>query len=440
MDKRELAKIIGEIDKENEIFADKSSLDSLSYVPSKLIGRQKEVKNLLRYLLGYKKGHVVPLISVYGRSGSGKSTLVKYVCESLPEMHLCFVNLREAKTVFNAANLILSELGDPNLKSAQGTSMALQRIANGIESALGKKKKSLFVLALDEFDAIFGDTRGNPSDFVYKLVELQAALRKKHLMSCIVTISNNVLSDYNLDDRVRSRIGTSDVFFEPYSQDDVLQILVQRSKKAFAIKIDPAVLQYCAARSYLEHGDARRAIDLLRVAAELASSENKTVSTQHVDSASEQLQKDRVGEVLSSASYHFKLACLALAMKTFGLEQEWHTTHKLHKKYCDLVQKGTKPVSHRRFSEILRELENTGLVTSQTGSQGRKGYSSQFRLVMPPEIVGQACFPDYWKKVEEKKRARQKLEHSIRSTPKSSMFRGLDNLTKTLLEKDPFFD
>ena len=440
MDKRELAKIIGEIDKENEIFADKSSLDALSYLPSKIIGRQKEVKNLLRYILGYKKGHVVPLISVYGRSGSGKSTLVKYVCESLPELYLCFVNLREAKTVFNAANLILSKLGDSNLKSAQGTSMALQNISSGIENTLQKKKRSLFVLALDEFDAIFGDSRGNPSDFVYKLVELQAALRKKNLMCCIVTISNNVLSDYNLDDRVKSRIGTSDVFFEPYSQDDVLEILKQRAKKAFAVKIDNAVLQHCAARSYLEHGDARRAIDLLRVAAELASSKNETISVQHVDLASEKLQKDRIDEVLSSASYHFKVACTVLAMKTFGLEQEWHTTHTLHKKYCDLLQKDTKPVSHRRFSEIMRELENTGLATSQTGSQGRGGYSSQFRLAMPPEIVGRACFPKFWPTVEEKKRARQKLEHSIRSTPKSSMFRGLDNLTKTLLEKDPFFD
>jgi len=403
MDKKELSSLISQIDQENEIFADKSSLDSLSYIPSKIIGRNKEVKNLLRYLLGYKKGHVVPLVSIYGRSGSGKSTLIRYVCETLDELKLCFVNLREAKTVFNAANLILSELGDSNLKSAQGTSMALQRIAKGIESILRVEKKSLFVLVLDEFDAIFNDAHGNPSDFVYKLVELQASLRKKDLMCCIVTISNNVLSDYNLDDRVKSRIGTSDVFFEPYSKDDVLEILRQRAKKAFKVKIDSTVLQYCAERSYLEHGDARRAIDLLRVAAETASSKKETLATQHVDLASERLQKDRIGEVLSSASHHFKLACVTLAMKTFGLETEWYSTHQLHKKYCDLLQKDVKPVSHRRFSEILRELENTGLAVSQTGSQGRKGYSSQFRLTMPPEIVGKTCFPDYWKTVEEKK-------------------------------------
>lgn len=440
MDKKELAELVGQIDKENEIFSDKSSLDSLSYVPSKIIGRNKEVKSLLRYLLGYKKGHVVPLVSVYGRSGSGKSTLVKYVCESLEDLHLCFVNLREAKTVFNAANLILSELGDSNLKSAQGTSMALQRIAKCIQLIPGLEHNKLFVLVLDEFDAIFNDSRANPSDFVYKLVELQASLRKKGLMCCIVTISNNVLSDYNLDDRVKSRIGTSDVFFEPYSKEDVLEILYQRAKKAFQTKVDSTVLQYCAERSYLEHGDARRAIDLLRVAAELASAKKETLTIQHVDLASERLQKDRIDEVLSSASYHFRLACLSLAIRTYGLEKEWHSTHELHKKYCDLIQKGTKPVSHRRFSEILRELENTGLAVSHTGSQGRKGYSSQFRLTMPPEIVGKTCFSDYWKTVEQKKKTRSNLQASIDSSPRGSAFKGLNSIAKKFLENDPFFE
>jgi Cdc6-like AAA superfamily ATPase len=175
------------------------------------------------------------------------------------------------------------------------------------------------------------------------------------------------------------------------------------------------------------------------VAAELASAKKETLTVQHVDLASERLQKDRIDEVLSSASYHFRLACLSLAMKTYGLEIELHSTHDLHKKYCDLIQKGTKPVSHRRFSEILREIENTGLAVSHTGSQGRKGYSSQFRLVMPPEIVGKACFPDYWKKVEEKKQSRKDLERSIASSPKNSPFKGLDTIAKTLLQDDSFF-
>lgn len=435
MDKKELSSLISQIDQENEIFADKSSLDSLSYVPSKIIGRKKEVKNLLRYLLGYKKGHVVPLVSIYGRSGSGKSTLIRYVCEALDELKLCFVNLREAKTVFNASNLILAELGGSDLKSAQGTSIALQKIAQEIESTLRAEKKRLFVLVLDEFDAIFNDKRSHPSDFVYKLVEMEAAIGKKGLLSCIVTISNNVLSDYNLDDRVKSRIGTSEVFFEPYSKQDVYDILYERAKKAFKVKIDDAVLEYCSECSSLEHGDARRAIDLLRVAAELASSKNESIEKKHVDLASEKLQKDRIEEVLSSASLHSMVACMTLAVRTFWLDTEWHTTHQLHKKYCELLPKDPKPVSHRRFSELLKEIETSGIITSQTGSQGRKGYFSQFRLVVPAEIVGETCFPKYWEDLKGKKQSRKNLQDSLANN-KNSRFSGIDNMAKKLLEAD----
>ena len=63
----------------------------------------------------------MPFVSVYGRSGSGKFTVVKFVCENLDDENISyvFVNLRKARTVFGCANLILSELGQPSLKSAQ---------------------------------------------------------------------------------------------------------------------------------------------------------------------------------------------------------------------------------------------------------------------------------------------------------------------------------
>lgn len=160
---------------------------------------------------------------------------------------------------------------------------------------------------------MFYDKRGKPSDFIYKLISLEENLRAKGYLLCVVTISNNVLSDYELEDRVRSRIGSSEIFFEPYVKDDVFEILKERAAQAFSGKIDEKVLSHCADLSSQEHGDARRAIDLLRVAAELASSQNNEITESHIDMASEQLQKDRIEKVLSSASHHLKLACTSLA-------------------------------------------------------------------------------------------------------------------------------
>lgn len=257
------------------------------------------MKELVGFLVTYKQGFVVPFISVYGRSGSGKSTIVKFVCENLDGVSHCFVNLRKARTVFGCANLILAELGEPNLKSAQGINLAVEKIQNAIMSKLIGTKNKLFVLALDEFDVLFYDRRGKPSDFIYKLLVMEEKLREQGHLVSIVAISNNVMSDYEKDDRVRSRIGSSEIFFNAYTKKDVLQILNDRASAAFSKPVDPTVLEYCAEMSSSEHGDARRAIDLLRVAAEIASSKSEAIEKKHVDRAAEQLQKDRISLVLS---------------------------------------------------------------------------------------------------------------------------------------------
>lgn len=141
LDKKELAKIVSEVEKENSLFVSKVQLDTLTF-PSKIIGRKDRVKELVGFLATHKQGLVVPFIAVYGRSGSGKSTIVKFVCENLDGISSCFVNLRKARTVFGSANLILAELGEPNLKSAQGINLAVERIQTTILSVLKKLKTS----------------------------------------------------------------------------------------------------------------------------------------------------------------------------------------------------------------------------------------------------------------------------------------------------------
>jgi archaeal cell division control protein 6 len=141
VDKQDLKRISAEVEKENLPFANKIFLDSLT-LPSQIIGRERKAKELVRFLLGYKQGLVVPFVSVYGRSGSGKSTIVKFVCENLDEdISYAFVNLRKARTVFGCANLILTELGQRSLKSAQGINTAIEHINSAVEQRLRNKKK-----------------------------------------------------------------------------------------------------------------------------------------------------------------------------------------------------------------------------------------------------------------------------------------------------------
>ncbi|CUR50895.1 Cell division control protein 6 family protein [Nitrosotalea devaniterrae] len=409
-----IKEIIAKIEKENNIFAKKSNLDTLSF-PDNVIGRQQSQEKLVRLLLQYKQEYLVPFISVYGRSGSGKSTIVRHVCENLDEISFCFVNIRRAKTVFGVANLILAELGQASLKSAQGINMAVGKIEDSIVAQLDKEGKNVFVLILDEYDMLFYDKRGNPSDFVYKLLVIEERLHTKGKMLCIIAISNNGLADYAIDDRVRSRIGNSEIFFEPYSKDDVYEILKDRSAKAFSKKVKEDVLMHCAELSSAVYGDARRAIDLLRVGAEIASSEGKGILPEHIDSAQKILEKDRTTVVLKSSSTHTKILCLAMARITYLTDQPWQSTAIIYKQYQNFISRHSgkiKPVGYRRVAELLNELENTGFTVSQTGSKGRHGYGTQHKLTVDPEIIVNTIIPSMWKNLAENKARHYDLTHN----------------------------
>ncbi len=426
-----IAELRQKIQKQNSVFKDKRYLDSL-ILPSKIIGREKQAEQLIKYLDSLSQGLVVPLISVYGRSGSGKSTIVRFVCQNLPDISSAFVNLRKSKTVFGCANLILAELGLENLKGAQGLNKAIDSMEEGIEQILADEKKKFFVLILDEYDVIFSDTRGKPSDFVYKLLTLEENLREKGLWLCIITISNNALSQYILDDRVKSRMGNSEMFFAPYQTEGVFNILKDRAKKAFANMVSDEILKHCANLSSEDHGDARRSLDLLRVAGEL--SDGKTLTKKDVDKAVKQIQKDRVATIVSNASYHMRIVIAAICALSLLSENTWCATSSIYNKYSKLLSNEKKPLSYRRIVDLLVEIENSGLVDSRTISKGRRGYGNEYKLKLSPKLVGPYVGEKWWKSILERKTIQDKADQSLPTLGNSSFEKSLKR-TYSLIKK-----
>lgn len=416
------------ISKENSVFLEKRLLDSL-FLPSKIIGRSEQAKQLLRHIESLRQGFMVPAISVYGRSGSGKSTVVKFVCENLDDaISFRFVNLRKSKTIFGCANLVLSEMSSNPVKSSEGLNKAIETIGEKIEDILRDEKKKFFVLILDEYDVIFSDKRGSPSDFMYKLMTLEENLREKDLWLCIITISNNALIDYDLDDRVKSRMGNSEVFFSPYVVSDIRSILEDRSKKAFVKKPGIDVLEYCSKYCSDSYGDARRALDLLRLAGEM--SDGKKITKADVDKANEQLQKDRITQIVSSVSYHQRVLIASICSNVINSKNGTTTTSSSYQKYKNFLSKDVKPLSYRRITDLLVELEDTGLVVSKNVSKGRYGYSTKYKLTMPPELVGPLIGKDWWEAVLAQKKSIEELNELAKR--RTSLYR-MPRMPKSLL-------
>lgn len=408
MDKYDLKEIITKVQKENEIFKEKSKLASLSNeIPEKLVGRNKETTQLVRYLISFENDMIVPLISVFGRSGSGKSSLVKFVCKNIPDIEFSCVNFRKARTLFGCANLILGEMGHEGIKNASGMNKAIDNIKGSITEKFLMSGKKLFVLVLDEFDVIFFDRRGNPSDFVYRLIEMQSDLAQEMIPMTIITISNNVIGDYEFDDRVRSRIGSSEIFFRPFSKDEILGILKGRALKAFGREINGGILDHIAAKCSDEHGDIRRAIELLRVTAEIAVEKKKPMSIEIVDKASARIQSDRLEITLKGLSHQSKMVCLTIAALTKLTGKDWHATSNIFEQYRKFLPPGSTLISYRQVHNLLVDLQNTGMLSSSTTSMGRNGYTSKYKINVDPELVGKQIDEEKWKKIDFEKSANE---------------------------------
>jgi len=419
LDVEKISELRRTIEKKNSIFADMKYLDNL-FLPSEIIGRFQESEELLKILMGINGGLLVPFVSVFGRSGSGKSTVTQFVCQEVSDVvELCFVNLRKTRTIFGCANIINSELGG-EVKKSQGLDAVINSIQNLINDSLKKNSKKHFVLVLDELDVIFSDRRGNPSDFIFKLLRIAEELREKGLWLCVIGISNNSVGDYDIDDRVKSRIGNSYVFFRPYSKDELFEILNNRARKAFSIDVSRDVLFYCSEICSFDHGDVRRALDVLRVAGENCDG---IITKKDIDDSVEKVQYDKVGQTLKSSSTNFKRVFCALARISYLSGTKWHSTSYVYSQYEKFfVRKEQKSLSYRRVFDILGEIEQSGLIMSKNQSDGRYGYSKQYMLSVPADTV-RILSEKRWEKWEKLKNARFEMKYN----PK---YNGYDHMAK----------
>ena len=366
------------------IFSEKKYLESLG-PPIAILGRENEAEKIMKFLHPAKDGFSFPFVSVYGKSGTGKSTVVKFICDNMTDVFsYSFVNLRRTDTHFGCANLILESLDGEQVKSSAGINTAINNIEKQIEETLIRDKKSNFTLVLDEFDVIFSDKRRKGSDFVYKLLALIEALHSKGYWLCVVAISNSRLGDFSLEERVRSRMGESDVYFPPYKDKDVLQILQKRAEKAFVGPVDYDVLRKCAILSSAENGDCRYALQLLKKAGETADG---TISVSDVEKAYGQLKKDYQEEVIKTVTFHQKVILLAMARMRMLYEEEEFSTQDILNEYRNLLHVSRR-LEYRRVFDLLNELKNLGIIASVKRSEGRYGYHKFYRLLVHFHDVG----------------------------------------------------
>ena len=385
MDGNIFEKILGQ----DSLFIDRKAFDH-AFEPSSLPHRDHEVEALVRNLVDALNGHIPSNMLLYGVPGSGKTVVTRFVLGQLLDkgvemgqpVQTYEINCRNVDTKYRVVQTIASQLarrGDTPIPfTGWPTDRVLETLIYRMDRATG-----VHIIVLDEIDNLVSRAG---DDLLYNLTSLNTVLRNARC--CIIGISNDLHFTQQLDPRVSSRLSQEDLVFHPYGALEIQDILNERVETGLREDVlEGGVLELCAALAAQEHGDARRALDLLRISVQKAEQRAQAmVDPKHVRLAQSQLEYDQVTPVLKSLPLHQKVVLFAIIMnEENGLRNI--STGEVYRTYADACMKiGVEPLTPRRISSLLNELDTLGLIMARNVSKGRGGRSKQVNSAIPKAI------------------------------------------------------
>ncbi len=269
-----------------------------SYIPERLPHRESHIDQLAQILVTALKGERPSNVLIFGKTGSGKTAVVKYIenefrkADSAHMVQYFYLNCEIVDTPYGVLQSIGNKLIENFHQRIPFTGLSTDRVYNLLREKLDEEKR-VVIVALDEIDKI---VQKNGDDILYQLLKINDDLSKARVS--IIGISNDLKFTEYLDPRVRSRLADEKMVFPPYNADELFDILSERARLAFENgTAEDGVLHLIAALAAQEHGDARRALDLLRVSAELAERQgDEHITEEHVQRAKNKIELDTVIE------------------------------------------------------------------------------------------------------------------------------------------------
>ena len=356
-----------------------------SYIPDELPHRKEQINQLASILVTALRGDRPSNVLTFAKTGTGKTASVKYLgkeilkADEFNRVNYLYMNCEVVDTQYGVLQNIGNMVIDKFEERIPFTGWSTERVYNILREKIDELNR-VVIIVLDEIDKL---VYKSSDDVLYNLSRINDDLERSKVS--LIGISNDLKFTEFLDPRVRSRLGEEKMVFSPYNAEQLRDILDQRSKLAFYPDvIDPGVPPLCSALAAQEHGDARRALDLLRVAAEIAERNgDDKVTEAHVYKAKNKIELDCVTEAIKTLPTQSKLVLMSIIIN----EERGNgklTTGELYETYRDISQFiDMQILTQRRVTDLVSELDMMGIVHARVKSFGRGGRTKEIDLSVP---------------------------------------------------------
>ena len=355
---------------------------------NRIVGRDDKIKSLAKNLRKMRTDDVPDNIVMWGETGTGKTLVARHVCERLEattegtdgSIVTAYVNPDPISTYTSTfrkiAEQVNAKANDPVDVPSLGLSAEHYRDKK-LWPIVEREFPGGLVVIIDEIDK-----HGEINEILYTL---SRAKSKDDVNFPVVTIgiSNDIEFKGDIDSRAQSTLQPKHWTFTPYEEDQLVSILDNRRDAFYQKVLEDDVISKVAELAADEHGDARRAVRLLRNAGEVADEEGgEIVTADHVSEADELVEVELFMEMVKGTPLSGKLLLFALTrLDRNNPEKEWFRTSEIHRVY-ETVAKDVRvePKGYNRALELLNKHVTTGVLESKKKEGGDDGKFRSYSL------------------------------------------------------------